>query len=261
MFSPVWITEKWRPLRAVMRHYSRDRWRRCVLDVHSSRKGPSYWCVHEHSRSPCAIQSNPSCSHMGANLPPTAFLAQLTLPLVFHSSVTLAKIAFPPWPFCCVWTIKYGKKSSKSTNFTFWYKFSVKLSNNNLFQEAQCCVVFWKKNTFNIKGAFCNFFSLLKKPLWLHFRCTLKSYVDICVVQHLSKSGLYFELWDQKQHVRPSWNPTVQETKDFLTKIVHISCSFEWIFEHFVKYIVTFYSAVSKKTDPTLYYYCMWIKW
>lgn len=35
---------------------------------------------------------------MGANLPPTAFLAQLTLPLVFHSSVTLAKIASPPRP-------------------------------------------------------------------------------------------------------------------------------------------------------------------
>lgn len=36
--------------------------------------------------------------------------------------------------------------------------------------------------------------------LLVHFRCILKSYVYICV-QHSRKTGLYFELLDEKQQV------------------------------------------------------------
>lgn len=68
-----------------------------------------YLCLQEHSRSPCAIQSNPSCSHMGTNLPwllPTAGLQLRLQGWTCLSSLSLLRrlaivVSFFLFCLCC----------------------------------------------------------------------------------------------------------------------------------------------------------------
>lgn len=78
---------------------------------------------------------------MGANLPPTAFLAQLTLPLVFHSSVTLAKIASPPSPSCRAF-LRFGESSVAEIQVIV----NVKLSNDIVYMRKHCFFLILKVN-------------------------------------------------------------------------------------------------------------------